>query len=50
VIYPVLLRDLLVNLAMEGLCREHWTVEIQDECDRSLLRKRPAMKPEKLKR
>lgn len=50
VIYPVLLRDLLVNLAMDGLCRAHWTVEIQDECERSLLRKRPAMKPEKLKR
>jgi len=48
VIYPALLRDLLFHLAQAGICRALWTVEIQDECIGSLLRKRPGRSPDSL--
>jgi len=50
VLYPALPRGLLLRLDRAGICRALTTAKIQDECIRSLLRKRPGMSLESLER
>ncbi len=50
VLYPAPLRDLLLQLASKGLFRGRWTKQIQDEWIRSLLKNRPDLKEDQLKR
>lgn len=50
VLYPAPLRDLLMRLALTGVFRAHWTDRIHDEWTRSVLMKRPELKPEALAR
>ena len=50
VLFSASLRDLLINLAFEGVVRAHWSDEIPEEWIRSLLRKRPDLKRENLER
>lgn len=50
VLYPAPLRDLLMRLALTGLFRAHWTDRIHHEWMRSVLAKRPDLKPEALER
>ena len=46
VLYPALLRDVLLSLAHADLYSAKWTQHIKDEWTRSLLRDRPAMGPQ----
>lgn len=41
VLYPNLLRDILLNLAAAGLYRARWTTRISDEWTRNLVVNRP---------
>lgn len=41
VLYPAPLRDLLLELAISGLFKAHWTAMIHDEWVRAVLRERP---------
>ncbi|NII75793.1 putative nucleic acid-binding protein [Dyella sp. SG562] len=50
VLYPAPLRDLLMRLALTGLFRAHWTERIHHEWMRSVLARRPELKPEALQR
>lgn len=50
VLYPAPLRDLLLRLALTDLFRARWTEEIHAEWVRSLLLRRPDLKPEQLHR
>ncbi|MGO4699909.1 PIN domain-containing protein [Dyella sp. 2RAB6] len=50
VLYPAPLRDLLMRLALTGLFRAHWTDRIHHEWMRSVLARRPDLKPEALER
>ncbi|MHB2019859.1 MAG: PIN domain-containing protein [Candidatus Xenobia bacterium] len=50
VLYPAPLRDLLLRLAQTELFRARWTEEIQSEWVRSLLKQRPDLRPEQLRR
>ncbi len=50
VLYPAPLRDLLMNLAMTGLFRAQWTAEIHDEWIRNVLKNRPDLTEERLRR
>lgn len=50
VLYPAPLRDLLMELALRDLFRAKWTEAIHDEWIRSLLERRPDLKPEQLQR
>jgi len=50
VLYPSILRDLLVTLAKAGLFRAKWTDDIHDEWIRSPLINRPDLSPEILNR
>lgn len=50
VLYPSLLRDLLIRVAQAGLVRARWTDEILDEVFRNLLDDRPDLDPERLAR
>jgi predicted nucleic acid-binding protein len=50
VLYPALLRDLLVQLATTGIFRAKWTDRIHDEWIRNLLINRPDLKAEQLDR
>jgi hypothetical protein len=43
VLYPALLRDVLLSLADADLYSAKWTVHIREEWTRSLLRDRPGM-------
>lgn len=43
VLYPVLLRDVLLSLAHADLYSAKWSSHIRDEWTRSLLRDRPTM-------
>ena len=49
-LYPAPLRDLLVELATAGLFRAKWTALIHGEWVRNLLRDRPDLGPEQLRR
>lgn len=48
VLYPALLRDILISLGAEGVYRARWTAEIQDEWIRNLIEKRADLNKEKL--
>lgn len=48
VLYPAALRDLLIRLAVAGLCRARWTDEILDEAFESLKAARPDLEPVRL--
>lgn len=50
VLYPLLLRDLLMRLGLKGLYQPKWTAEIQDEWQRNLLLDRSDLTPEQVKR
>jgi len=48
VLYPALLRNVLLQLATTGLFRARWTHEIHDEWTRNLLKDKPDIPPTKL--
>lgn len=48
VLYPSMLRDLLIRVAMSGLVQARWTEKILDETFRNLKANRPDIPPEKL--
>ncbi len=48
VLYPALIRNVLLQLATTGLFRARWTEAIHDEWTRSLLRDKPDIAPERL--
>jgi hypothetical protein len=50
VLYNAPVRDLLLQLASQGLFRAKWTQRIQDEWMRNLLKNRPDLKMEQLQR
>ncbi|ACT08552.1 conserved hypothetical protein [Dickeya chrysanthemi Ech1591] len=50
VIYPSLLRDLLIHLGLTGLYQPKWTAIIEDEWQRNLLANRPDLTPEQISR
>ena len=50
VLYPMTLRDILLQLAMTGLFQAKWTEAIQDEWSRNLLKRRPDLDEAKIKR
>jgi predicted nucleic acid-binding protein len=50
VLYPMILRDLLLRLAATELFMAKWTNQIHDEWIRNLLRSRPDLTREKLER
>jgi predicted nucleic acid-binding protein len=50
VLYPAPLRDFLMWLALSGRFRARWTALIHDEWTRNLLKNRPELDPENLKR
>lgn len=41
VLYPALLRDLLLRVALFGVFHAHWSARVQDEWTTALLRNRP---------
>lgn len=50
VLYNAPIRDLLLQLASQGLFRARWSARIQEEWMRNLLKNRPDLKREQLKR
>lgn len=50
VLYPASIRDLLMRLAVGGLCHARWSEEILDEVFRNLANDRPDLDPAKLAR
>ncbi len=50
VLHPAPLRDLLLRVALTDLFRARWTEEIHAEWVRSVLDRRPDLKPEQLRR
>jgi len=50
VLYPAPLRDLLMRLAMTGLFRARWTDAIHDEWMAAVLRNRPDLTEDQLRR
>jgi len=50
VLYPAALRDLLIRIAMEGLCQARWSDDILDEVFANLRQARPDLDPAKLAR
>jgi hypothetical protein len=50
VLYPSGLRNFLMHLALTGLFRAHWSVEVHEEWTRNLLKNRPDLTAEKLAR
>ncbi len=50
VLHPAPLRDLLLRVALTDLFRARWTEEIHAEWVRSVLERRPDLKPEQLQR
>ncbi|MFU8861633.1 MAG: PIN domain-containing protein [Cyclonatronaceae bacterium] len=48
VLYPFLVRDLLLSLAEENLYRPKWSKHIEEEWIRNLLTDRPDLNPEKI--
>ena len=50
VLYPAPLRDLLLELAISGLFKVHWTAKIHDEWIRAVLRERPDLAASQLAR
>lgn len=50
VIYPNMLRDLLMRLGLSGLYQPKWATTIHDEWQRNFIKNMPAITPEKVKR
>lgn len=50
VLHPAPVRDLLIRLGRAGLVRARWSEPILDECFRSILERRPDLRPEALAR
>lgn len=50
VLYPNMLRDILIRLAGTGIFQARWTDEILNEVFRNLLKNRPDLDPGKLQR
>ena len=50
VLYPASLRDILIRVGQAGLVHVRWTERILDECFRGILRDRPDLDPERLRR
>lgn len=50
VLHPAPLRDLLLRLALTDLFRARWTEEIHSEWMRSVIERRPDLKPEQIQR
>lgn len=50
VLYPSLLRDLLMRLSMTGLFKAHWTEKIHEEWINALVKSKPHIKKESLLR
>jgi predicted nucleic acid-binding protein len=50
VLYPAPLRDFLMHLALTGVYRARWSVQIHDEWKRNLLLNRPELTREQLDR
>jgi predicted nucleic acid-binding protein len=50
VLYPSLLRDLLIRIALEGAVHAKWSEQILDEVFRNIVQNRPELKPERLTR
>ena len=50
VLHPAPLRDLLIRIASTGVVHARWSERILDECFRSILARRPDLKPEALAR
>lgn len=50
VLYPSLLRDLLIRLGLTGLYQPKWSNSIHDEWQRNLLANRPDITPEQVTR
>ena len=50
VLHPAPLRDLLIRIANTGVVHARWSERILDECFRSILTRRPALKPDALAR
>lgn len=50
VLYPSVLRDLLIRIAQAGLVQAKWTDQILDEMFASLMRNRPDLDPDALAR
>lgn len=50
VLHPAPVRDLLIRLGRTGLVRARWSEPILDECFRSILERRPDLRPEALAR
>lgn len=50
VLYPATLRSLLIDLAVLRAYEAHWTALIQQEWQRNLLKNRPELEPQKLRK
>lgn len=50
VLYPAPVRDLLISLARDGLFHARWSMRIQEEWVRNLLKQRPDLAEAKLRR
>ena len=50
VLYPSVLRDLLIRIAQAGLVQAKWTDHILDETFRNLTKNRPDLDPQRLER
>lgn len=50
ILYPAPLRDLFIRLAQAGLVRAKWTATIHDEWMRNVLKRNPALSPDRLTR
>jgi hypothetical protein len=50
VLYPALLRDILMRLALRGVFCAHWSTKVQDEWVSALLRNRPDIPQARIER
>lgn len=50
VLYPSLLRDLLMHLGLAGLYQPKWSMMIEDEWQRNLIKNRPDINSDQIKR
>lgn len=50
VLYPAAMRDLLLRIAITGVIRARWTVQILDECFRAIAAQRPELSLDRLAR
>ena len=50
VLYPALLRDILIRLALHGVFRARWSTKVQDEWVSALIRNRPDIPQARIER